>query len=561
VRFRYVAPFRGMLHDELRTRHPDLVRQLHRQAAEWYAEHGRYAESLEHAGAAGSWGYAAEVAIGRIGVARLLTAPDAEHCRAALMRLPEYEAAPAAQVLRPILALLNGDLPAARTAARTAAHTLRRLDACPAALLLTMRVIQVVLGRYSGDLTTAATAAADVEALRGQLAPAEVPDDADLHALVLSNLGVVCFWSGQVQEARSALGRAAAATGPSAAYMVHDALGHLAMLQLYDGTLIEADAYARQSLAIADQAGLPARARVGAASVALAATALIRNDLAAVREHLARAAATTGARHDPATATATALIRARSAIGRLDGRRALVALEAAGEYARRWHASPEVTDAIALMAVEAHLIDGDTGAARRCLESVSDSPERIFAWGRLMAAEGDEIGARRTFADLYRSDGPPCLMQETALSIGRLAFADGDTATAARALRDALDHGRPEQRRRPIVDSGDWVHQLLRRHPDIAAGHGWLGGDRGGDPGIAPTIEPLTERELEVLGRLADALSTEDIADDLYLSVNTIKTHLKSIYRKLGAADRSAAARRARELNLLPSRHREPPAP
>jgi LuxR family maltose regulon positive regulatory protein len=64
--------------------------------------------------------------------------------------------------------------------------------------------------------------------------------------------------------------------------------------------------------------------------------------------------------------------------------------------------------------------------------------------------------------------------------------------------------------------------------------------------------EPLTERETEVLQRLAQALSTEDIADALYLSVNTVKTHLKSIYRKLGTTGRSAAARRARELNLLP---------
>jgi LuxR family maltose regulon positive regulatory protein len=57
-----------------------------------------------------------------------------------------------------------------------------------------------------------------------------------------------------------------------------------------------------------------------------------------------------------------------------------------------------------------------------------------------------------------------------------------------------------------------------------------------------------------VLRRLAEALSTEDIANSLYLSVNTMKTHLKSIYRKLGTSGRSAAARRARELNLVPTR-------
>jgi LuxR family maltose regulon positive regulatory protein len=64
-------------------------------------------------------------------------------------------------------------------------------------------------------------------------------------------------------------------------------------------------------------------------------------------------------------------------------------------------------------------------------------------------------------------------------------------------------------------------------------------------------VEPLTTREIQVLHRLARALSTDDIANELYLSVNTVKTHLKSIYRKLGTSGRSATARRARELNLI----------
>ena len=60
-------------------------------------------------------------------------------------------------------------------------------------------------------------------------------------------------------------------------------------------------------------------------------------------------------------------------------------------------------------------------------------------------------------------------------------------------------------------------------------------------------------RATDPLGRLADALSTEDIANALYLSVNTVKAHRKSIYRKLGTSGRSAVAQRARELNLSPT--------
>ncbi|MEV5599678.1 LuxR C-terminal-related transcriptional regulator [Streptomyces sp. NPDC052496] len=69
---------------------------------------------------------------------------------------------------------------------------------------------------------------------------------------------------------------------------------------------------------------------------------------------------------------------------------------------------------------------------------------------------------------------------------------------------------------------------------------------------VAPDpVERLSAREREVLGRLAQMMTTEEIATDLYLSVNTVKTHLKSVYRKLAVTRRSAAVRRARELELL----------
>ena len=63
--------------------------------------------------------------------------------------------------------------------------------------------------------------------------------------------------------------------------------------------------------------------------------------------------------------------------------------------------------------------------------------------------------------------------------------------------------------------------------------------------------EALTERELEVLQTLTQGLSTADIARELRLSINTIKTHLKSIYRKLAVTHRGEAVRRAKKLGLL----------
>lgn len=64
-------------------------------------------------------------------------------------------------------------------------------------------------------------------------------------------------------------------------------------------------------------------------------------------------------------------------------------------------------------------------------------------------------------------------------------------------------------------------------------------------------VEELSRREHDVLERLAQMMSTDEIAADLYVSVNTVKTHLKSLYRKLGVNRRSAAVHRARDLRLL----------
>jgi LuxR family transcriptional regulator, maltose regulon positive regulatory protein len=67
-------------------------------------------------------------------------------------------------------------------------------------------------------------------------------------------------------------------------------------------------------------------------------------------------------------------------------------------------------------------------------------------------------------------------------------------------------------------------------------------------PGL---VDPLTDRELEVLGLLATGTSNRDIADDLVVTVETVKKHVSHILDKLGAANRTQAVARARQLRLL----------
>ena len=111
----------------------------------------------------------------------------------------------------------------------------------------------------------------------------------------------------------------------------------------------------------------------------------------------------------------------------------------------------------------------------------------------------------------------------------------------------------PEGYRLPFIRDWTWIQPALRDDPDLSSGFSRL---LATEPAAAAPLEvvitePLSDRELEVLQRAAAMYSTEEIAGELFISVNTVKTHLKSIYRKLGAAGRRDAVWRARELKLI----------
>jgi LuxR family maltose regulon positive regulatory protein len=135
----------------------------------------------------------------------------------------------------------------------------------------------------------------------------------------------------------------------------------------------------------------------------------------------------------------------------------------------------------------------------------------------------------------------------------------GDSARAQRLAAQALSMARPEHLRRPFLESRPWLRRLLRSRPDLVRGHGWLPVALVGHRTLVNSherepdraLDPLSEREREVLERLAQMVSTDEIAADLRLSVKTVKSHLKSIYRKLAVTRRGDAVRRAREADLL----------
>ena len=135
----------------------------------------------------------------------------------------------------------------------------------------------------------------------------------------------------------------------------------------------------------------------------------------------------------------------------------------------------------------------------------------------------------------------------------------GQGAAAAQALERALELATHDRVLMPFLV--DPVPELLERHARRDTTHGDLISeiiglkagveDTGMDQASASLPEPLTEREVRVLRLLATDLSKREIGNELYVSVNTVKTHVKHLYAKLDVQTRRQAVERARALGLL----------
>jgi LuxR family maltose regulon positive regulatory protein len=133
---------------------------------------------------------------------------------------------------------------------------------------------------------------------------------------------------------------------------------------------------------------------------------------------------------------------------------------------------------------------------------------------------------------------------------------------AARSLERSLDIADPAGLQRMIVTHAPAVVPVLHRHSQRGTSHPAMvaralesierRGREGSRPATLLLAEPLSEREQAILRYLPTMMSNQEIAGELYVSVNTIKTHLKAIYRKLDAPGRREAVQRARDLGLVP---------
>jgi LuxR family maltose regulon positive regulatory protein len=388
-----------------------------------------------------------------------------------------------------------------------------------------------------------------------------------LLALMPCHLGAAQLWAGRHDDAARTLERAAsAAVAARAERTRHDVLGQLALLNLARGRLRQARAQAAEAADIAAEARISVLSGRDASHAALARVALEQNDLRTVRRYLEDADRHEGSdesdqQPDPLVLVEFALLRSRVERARRDRRAALEAVGHAAEWSRR-HGDPRwVAERLLGEEVRVHLANRDVAAAGTCLARMAGGTERALAQARVHLAEGRPDAALHTLdslepewdPDRSAGDGPI----QVQLLRGHAALVLKNEALARQAVARAVDLARPEGYRRTLVEAGTWVRQMFWRFPDFTEARRWLAGEESGTPPEDPrplpsavVVERLTQRELQVLTLLGQGLSADEIGTELYVSVNTVKTHLKGIYRKLSASRRREALQRARQLKL-----------
>ncbi|MGW3463808.1 LuxR C-terminal-related transcriptional regulator, partial [Streptomyces olivaceoviridis] len=398
-------------------------------------------------------------------------------------------------------------------------------------------------------------AAQFAEQVRRDVPDALLEAHPELIALLLTHLGSARLWAGRVRAARAALTTVVDSSGTGATEQARrECLGHLALIDYLKGWPGRAERKALATVTAADQGGPPPVPGPGLASLVLAAVAVERDELDRAQALLDVAV---DARHpppDPVTQAGRAIVTGRILLARGDPQ---AALEAADRAVVADVASPWAEAHTASVAAAAHLAESRPEMAVKLLEDVpGDEPVCLVGAAQAELAAGRPEAAAELL-DRMRPQGDlgPAITVRAALVRAQLAGEDGDYAAQRGLVSRALREARRERLRRPFAEAGPWLRTLP--WGALAEGRLRCGPTRRGSPArtgeqpAPPVVEELSGRERDVLRRLAQMMSTEEIAADLYVSVNTVKTHLKSAYRKLGVNRRHDAVRRARELGLL----------
>ena len=573
--FRYHQLFADLLQLELRGSAPAELPALHEAAAGWYAGHGYSVEAVRHAQAAGNWALAARLLSDHWVSLGLAGLRGTAHDLLARFPVDVITADPelAARVAEDQLA--RGSL---EEAERYLALATQKLESLPASRRgrpqVVVAVVRMRLARQRGDLPTVA------EEAQRLLAPAVAADPAkaglgeDLRALTLINLGIAELWTARFDDAdRHLEDGIALARQLGRPYLEVTGLAHWAQLLSWRSIPLGAQR-SLQTIELAKEHGWADEPVAGVAYLALGVAMVVQGRLEEAERALDRAERTVRVGLEPAAGMR--LHYGRGLLEFVSGRHdaALRAFQTAERVA-----TSLVTPHTLAPRLRSHLLQtivriGETRRVEQALADM-DGPEREraeirIAEASLRLAQDAPKAATDVLAPVIDGSAPlhnAHLWEVQAFLLQAIACdALGDAGAARRALEQALDRAEPERLLLPFLY--DPAPELLDRHRQGGTARAGLiaeilnvlaGREPGSPPAGPPRLrEPLSHAEARVLRYLPTKLSAPEIADELYLSVNTVKTHMRHLYDKLGAHRRHEAVEQARALGLLAPSPRRP---
>jgi LuxR family maltose regulon positive regulatory protein len=551
--YRYHRLFADLLRQRLQRERPELVPELHRRASEWYEQNEQVAEAVGHALTSGDFERAAYL-IQQIGWVTFT--------RGEMATILEWIAAFPGGFVRS-----HSQLSVLHAWAMAKSGRLGSVEPCLKDIAThglegEVAAVRAYVAGVRGDVSRAVELAQD--------ALEHLPkENLGLRAIVTQNLGVAYYWSGAPAAATQTLTEAIRLSRTAnQTFQTLTAMSILGRAQEMQGLLRRAVETYKETLTLA-QAGSRPVPFAGMAHVGIAGPLYEWNDLGAAVRHAQEGIrlSTLGGFVAYQVFGHACLAQALEAQGDRD------AAQRSLQTAARMGQGSDYALVMALVAelqARLWLVQGNLTAASRWAQ------ESLVSGRELDAAREIELrAAARVLVAQDRLGEATCLLTrllETAQTAGRtenviktlalqavVFYAQDGLDDALSALEQALSLAEPEGYVRTFVDEGETMVDLLRRAlsrgiaPNYVARLLAAFGQEAElpSPAMASLIEPLTERELDVLRLVVAGLSNSEIADELVIAVSTVKSHINRIYGKLGVENRTRAVIKVQELALL----------
>jgi len=563
--FRYHHLFADLLRLELRRTLPEEVPALHRRAADWLIQHGQVVDAVRHTQAAGDWPEAARLLADHS--FSLTLDGQAQTIQALVRAFPPGEDHPELALVRAGDDLVQGrldeaaaHLAVAETYAETAPPDRRRR------LRVAIASLKLSLARRRGHLASVVEQAKFLASPVTGRSDEDIALYSDLRAVALMNLGIIEAWSLGLPDAERHLQEGAVlAREIGRPYLEVGCLAQLGFASKIHPFAIT-QRRCREAIALADRYGWGAEPIVAPALMTLAGTMVWTGEFDEGELWLRRTAHALQTDSGPGIRLLVHIVSGMLEAGRGRHHEALEEFSAAEHLRSQLEGSHALASQVTgwMLATQARL--GRPGEARAALAAVDDeragSGEIRNARAVICLAEGDPAGALAAVQDVLDGTAPVIgyvTVVEAHLLAGLAHRELGDLRAANQAAERALALAEPDRLVLPFAMTGS--RELLEALPRHETAHAALLTDildvlhgaslTAKDQSSWPQTEELSPSELRVLRFLPTNLSRPEIASELSVSVNTVNTHIRNIYAKLQARDRSSAVQRARELRLL----------